>query len=124
VRQLGQLEAAVMERLWSWEGAATVREVLEDLQNDRRIAYTTVMTVMDNLYGKGILTRELDGRAYRYRPAQSREEFTAAMMEQVLSSSLDPGAALLHFVQQIPAEDLAQLRTALDALDRERKRRR
>ncbi|MGH3813431.1 MAG: BlaI/MecI/CopY family transcriptional regulator [Pseudonocardiaceae bacterium] len=116
MRQLGQLEAAVMERLWSWDRAATVREVLEDLQRDRRIAYTTVMTVMDNLHGKGIATRELDGRAYRYRPAQSREEHTAAIMEQVLSSSSNPRAALLHFVQQIPPEDLAQLRTMLDAL--------
>lgn len=112
-----------MERLWSWDRAATVREVLEDLQRDRRIAYTTVMTVLDNLHGKGILTRELDGRAYRYRPAQSREEHTAAIMEQVLSSSANPRAALLHFVQQIPPEELAQLRTVLDALDQYLERR-
>lgn len=106
-----------MDRLWSWDRAVTVREVLEDLQRDRDIAYTTVMTVMDNLHGKAVLTRERDGRAYRYRPARSREEHTAAVMEQVLSASTNPRAALLHFVQQIPPEDLAQLRTVLEDLD-------
>lgn len=116
MRQLGQLEAAVMDRLWSWDHAVTVREVLEDLQRDRSIAYTTVMTVMDNLHGKGLLSRELDGRAYRYRPVRSREEHTAAIMEQVLSASTNPRAALLHFVQQIPPAELAELRTALDEL--------
>lgn len=117
MRQLGQLEAAVMDRLWSSDRAVTVREVLEDLQRDRSIAYTTVMTVMDNLHGKGLLSRELDGRAYRYRPVRSREEHTAAIMEQVLSASTNPRAALLHFVQQIPPAELAELRTALDELD-------
>jgi predicted transcriptional regulator len=93
VRKLGHLEAEVMERLWSRESPATVREVLEDLQRDRRLAYTTVMTVMDKLHAKGVLARELDGRAYRYRPVQSREQHTAALIEQVLSASTDREAA-------------------------------
>jgi len=114
VRQLGQLEAAVMDRLWAWDRPALVREVLEDMQRDREIAYTTVMTVMENLHRKGILARERDGRAYRYAPEQTREEHTAAMLEEVLASSADRSATLMHFVQHIDDSDLAALGALLD----------
>ena len=77
-----------MERLWRWDRPAPVREVLEDMQQDRQIAYTTVMTVLDNLHRKGMVMREKNGRAYVYRPTRSRESHTAELMEQV-SSGLD-----------------------------------
>lgn len=116
MRQLGNLEALVMERLWEWDRPAAVREVLEDLQKDRMIAYTTVMTVMDNLFQKGVLTRKLDGRAYQYLPVRTREEHTAELMEQVLASGGDAGATLLHFVERMPREDVGQLRKVLDQI--------
>ncbi|WP_026821244.1 BlaI/MecI/CopY family transcriptional regulator [Arthrobacter castelli] len=111
--QLGELEAVVMEHIWSLDRAVAVREVLEDLHEGRPLAYTTVMTVMDNLRRKGLLVREKDGRAYRYRAAQPRDQYTAAMMGQVLASSDDPSAALLHFLETIPSENVALLRQAL-----------
>lgn len=114
MRQFGQLEAVVMQRLWKWDRPVAVREVLEDLQKDRRIAYTTVMTVMDNLFQKGILERELHGRAYRYRPVRTREQHTAELMEHALSSGGDSSATLLHFVERMPSEEVAQLREVLD----------
>ena len=114
MRQLGQLEAAVMERLWSWGRPAAVREVLEDLQRDRDLAYTTVMSVMHNLHRKGFLTRDKDGRAHRYAPAVTREQHTAELMGQVLAGSSDRAATLLHFLEQMPAEEVARLREALD----------
>lgn len=113
VRQLGHLEATVMQRIWTWERPVLVREVLEELQRDREIAYTTVMTVMDNLHRKGFLVRERDGRAYRYTAAQSREQHTASVMEEVLASSTDRSATLMHFVQQIDDEELTALRSEL-----------
>lgn len=113
LRQLGQLETAVMSRVWSWDRPVLVRDVLEDLQRDREIAYTTVMTVMDNLYRKGLLRRERAGRAYSYTAAQSREAHTAALMEEVLTSSGDRSATLMHFVQQIDGEELQALREVL-----------
>ena len=61
-----------MDRVWAWDRPVLVREVLECLRRDRGIAYTTVMTVMEHLYRKGLLDRERDGRAYRYALAQSR----------------------------------------------------
>ena len=116
MRQFGNLEAVVMDRLWAWDRPAAVREVLEDLQKDRSIAYTTVMTVMDNLFQKGVLTRKLDGRAYRYLPVRTREQHTAELMEQVLASGGDAGATLLHFVERMPSKDVSQLREVLDQI--------
>lgn len=113
VRQLGELEKLVMDRVWAWEHPVAVREVLEDLQRDRTLAYTTVMTVMDNLHRKGLLTREKEGRAYLYRPAQTREQHTAAFMGEVLAGSTDRQVTLLHFLEQIPADEVARLREAL-----------
>jgi len=114
VRQLGQLETAIMERLWSWQRPVAVREVLEDLQRTRSIAYTTVMTVMDNLHRKGLLTREMDRRAYRYQPAQSREEHNAALMGQVLAGSANRAATLMHFLEQMPPDEVARVRKVLE----------
>src|SRR5206468_2997778 len=60
MRRFGELEAVIMDRLWERGRPALVREMVEDLREDRALAYTTVMTVMDNLYRKGWLRR---GRA-------------------------------------------------------------
>lgn len=117
MKTLGPLEAVVMERLWAQDRAMAVREVLEELERDRHVAYTTVMTVMDNLFRKGLLSRERVGRAYHYSPVQSRDEHTAALMGEVLATSGERGAALLHFVEQMPADEMARLREALDHRD-------
>lgn len=108
-----------MQRLWSWDRPVLVRDVVEDLQRDRQIAYTTVMTVLDNLYRKGYVTRHKEGRAYRYTATWSREQHTARLMEQALAESSDRSAALLHFVEQMPAAELARLRKALASFDSE-----
>ncbi len=114
VRQLGELEKAVMDRMWSWDHPVAVREVLEDLQRERTLAYTTVMTVMDNLHRKGILTRQKHGRAFVYRPAMTREQHTAAFMGEVLAGTPDRTVTLLHFLEHMPPEEVASLREALD----------
>lgn len=114
MRRLGQLEAVVMERVWAENRPVLVREVLEDLQQDRPLAYTTVMTVMDNLRKKGFLSRERQGRAYAYRATRSREEHTAEMMEEVLATAGDRAATLLHFVETISVDEMAELKAALD----------
>lgn len=103
-----------MQRLWEWERPVVVREVLEDLQQGREIAYTTVMTVLDNLHSKGMVRREKRGRAYVYAATVTREAHTAGLLDQVLSLSADPGATLLHFVGQMSKAELAALRSALD----------
>ena len=113
MRQFGELEAVIMERLWEWGRPALVREVVDDLARDRSIAYTTVMTVMENLHRKGWLRRERDGRAWRYEPTGSRSGYTAALMTDALATSADRRTALAHFVLQMSPHDAALLREAL-----------
>lgn len=69
---LGELEQLVMSVLWRARTPLLVRDVQEGLRAyERDLAYTTVMTVMDRLAKKGALDRELEGRAWRYRPLKT-----------------------------------------------------
>jgi predicted transcriptional regulator len=119
MRRFGELEAVIMERLWDRGRPALVREILDDLRGDRDLAYTTVMTVMDNLYRKGWLRRERDGRAWRYEPTGSRSGYTAALMNEALATSADRRLALAHFALQMSPHDASVLRDALDQALRE-----
>ena len=114
MRQFGELEAVIMERLWEWGRPALVREVVDDLARDRSIAYTTVMTVMENLHRKGWLRRQRDGRAWRYEPTGSRSGYTAALMSDARATSADRRTALAHFVLQMSPHDAELLQQALD----------
>jgi predicted transcriptional regulator len=114
MRQLGELEAVIMDRLWEWGRPALVREMVDDLHDDRPLAYTTVMTVMENLHRKGWLRRERDGRAWRYEPTGSRSGYTAALMNEALGTSTDRRTALTHFALQMSPHDAELLREALD----------
>ena len=114
MRRLGELEAVIMDRLWEWGRPALVRDVVAELGKARPLAYTTVMTVMENLYRKGGLRRERDGRAWRYEPTGSRSGYTAALMSDALATSTDRRTALAHFALQMSPHDAAVLREALD----------
>ena len=120
MREFGELEAVVMDRMWSAERPLTVRAVLEDLRPQRPLAYTTVMTVMDNLFRKGWLRRDRDGLAYRYEAVMSRDAYAADVMSRALSDSRDRSAALMQFVAQMSPEDAAGLRAALRSAGRGR----
>ncbi|HEY5833141.1 BlaI/MecI/CopY family transcriptional regulator [Streptomyces sp.] len=112
-RPLGDLEDAVMTRVWQWNRPVTVREVLEDLARERTIAYTTVMTVMDNLRQKGWLRRSAEGRAYRYEAVSTRAAYSAALMNEAWATSDNPAAALVHFFGMMSREQREALRDAL-----------
>src|ERR1700722_19236135 len=114
MRRVGDLEAVIMDRLWEWGRPALVREMVEDLRAERGLAYTTVMTVMENLHRKGWLRRERDGRAWLYEPTGSRSSYTAALMSDALATSADRRTALAHFALQMSPHDAALLREALD----------
>lgn len=102
-----------MTRVWQWNRPVTVREVLEDLQQERSIAYTTVMTVMDNLHQKGWVRREAEGRAYRYTAVSTRAAYSAALMNEAWSTSDNPAAALVAFFGMMSAEQREALRDAI-----------
>ena len=106
---LGDLERVVMTELWAADEALTVRQVHERIKSGQNLAYTTVMTVLDRLAKKGVVLQEKADRAYKYAPAQTREEMTASLMLDALSDAPDGvrDAALAHFVGRLSPQDLA-----------------
>jgi predicted transcriptional regulator len=110
--RLGELERAVMDVLWDRGTPLTVREVAEALQN-RELAYTTVMTVLDRLAGKEMVERERAGRAWSYRPAASREAYIAQLMLDALDLSSSRDAALVRFARSVSGTEAEVLRAAL-----------
>lgn len=110
---LGQLESVVMEVLWTADGDLPVRGVMDQLTG-RTLAYTTVMTVMDNLHRKGFLERNKQGRAFFYRPTLSRGQAWAVAMQDLLAEAGDSEAVLLHFASAVSEGESDVLRSALN----------
>lgn len=112
VTTLGELERAVMETLWSADRPVTARDV-QDALPGRDLATTTVLTVLGRLERKGLVSREREGRAHRYRSVASREDHVAELMRDALDAAPDRGAALARFLGSIPAAERATLRDLL-----------
>ncbi|NYH52276.1 MULTISPECIES: BlaI/MecI/CopY family transcriptional regulator [Nocardiopsis] len=112
MNRLGELERAVMDVLWARNEPMTVREVGKALA-ERDLAHTTVMTVLDRLAKKKVVTRAREGRAWRYRPAASREAYVSELMFDALGQTGDRDAALAAFVQSMDGEQAEALRRAL-----------
>jgi predicted transcriptional regulator len=117
---LGPLERAVMEQIWDQPGDEfSVRDILETA--GKRNAYTTVMTVLDRLWRKGLLTRRRLGRAYVYKARISREAHIEKLVAQVLARTTDRSSAILGFVRGVDEDDLPELRKAIRRVERERR---
>ncbi len=110
----GELEALVLDALWSADDWLMPGDVLEHLRPTHPLAYTSVMTVLVRLWNKGIVDRQPQGRGFAYRPVQSREELVADRMRQLLETSEDHGAALAHFLDGMGSGDRRRLRSLLD----------
>jgi predicted transcriptional regulator len=108
-QQLGPLEQRMLDGLWT-RGSATVRELIES--ECPELAYTTVMTTLDRLFKKSLLTRWEEGRAFRYAPRFSREELQREAAGHAFRQLLDasPASSLpLSFLVEILSERDAQL---------------
>ncbi|WP_280909261.1 BlaI/MecI/CopY family transcriptional regulator [Streptomyces sp. SAI-090] len=119
MRGLGELEAEIMSVMWRSAGPLAVRDLTEELNATRPLAYTTVMTVTERLRQKGWLDRGKQGRAYLYSAARSADDYTADLMGQALDASRDRGSALARFAGRLDAGDVATLREALERLPEE-----
>ena len=113
--RFGDLEAAIMEVVWTAGTPVRVREVSEQLNRDRSLAFNTVQTVMENLYRKGWLNRHKNGRAYWYESVRSRDDYVAQLVTEALSVAEDPAATLVRLVGSMEPGEIATLRAALDA---------
>lgn len=117
--RLGDLERAVMDHLWSTPEPQTVRQVHEALSTRRDLAYTTVMTVLQRLAKKNLVSQIRDDRAHRYAPVHGRDELVAGLMVDA-GASRDFGsrqAALVHFVERVNPDEADALRRALAELE-------
>jgi predicted transcriptional regulator len=116
VRGFGDLEAVIMDRVWEHAEPVTVRELHDELSAERVIAYTTVMSTMDNLHRKGWLNRVKEGKAYRYSASASRAEYSARLMREALADGGDTEMVLSHFLAQIDGDESEALRSVLSKL--------
>ena len=118
--QLHELESEVMEEIWA-RGESSVREVMDALnaRTSKPRAYTTYMTIMARLHGKGVLNRRREGKTDFYAPKLDREQFmasrAAAEVEGLVAQYGD--VALSHFARQVAQLDPAR-RRALQRLAR------
>ena len=113
LREFGDLEMAIMEVMWAGDGPHVVREVRERLRYGRPVAYTTVMTVLNILYRKGVLDRDKPGRAFRYWPVEAREDHDARLMAEVLRSGGDQDATIRRFLARVDDDEMLSLCSAL-----------
>ncbi len=106
-----------MKLVWEREQGVTVRDIYEALLERRKVAYTTVMTMMRILENKGFLKKSQDERAHVYRPAQPQGQVIGAMVREfvnrVFNGSAEP--LLVHLVEdhhltQKDLEEIAKLR--------------
>lgn len=121
---LGELEAEIMEFLWSGvETPLPARAVAEHVGERRGVKDITVVTVLNNLCKKGLLQRQKDGRAYQYQPTCAREEFLERVSREVLSGMfrLGPEVAVNSFVEVLAECDPDQLERLRKKLARRKK---
>src|SRR5688572_8718824 len=93
-------ELAIMKIVWR-KDEATVRDVYAALNESRAIAYTTVMTLMRILEGKGYLTKATNEKAHVYRPAKPRQQVIGGMVRDFLDRVFDGAsdALLVHLAR-------------------------
>lgn len=107
---LGELEAEIMKVIWACN-CCCVREVLKKINKRKKLAYTTVMTVMGRLYEKRLLKRHLnDSGAYVYEPVQDKENFLAKSSKKAINSLLAEygDVAVAQFLDILEAKDFKE----------------
>ena len=121
--ELGDAELEVLKALWD-AGPGTVRKVLQHLHGrGRRVAYTTVLTMLTRLEQKGYVASDKSGLAYIYKARISRQKVVGSRLKAVVEQLYDGAAAplVLHLMesQRFTAEEIDQLQKLIDRLDRD-----
>lgn len=120
---LGDLETDIMDIVWV-KGEITVRQVYEQLKDQRNIAYTTVMTVMSRLADKGLLEKIKEGAAFVYRATSSKEEFTKSTVKKVIGELLEDFTApvINQFVEFLGDEQPETMEELARLIEEKRKK--
>jgi BlaI family penicillinase repressor len=117
---LGDLQHAIMKVLWS-SGEATTAEVHDALYAERRLAPTTIATMLRKMEDKGVVAHRVDGRHFVYRATVSEDEVRSSMVGELLDRLFagDPAALVSHLVTDrgMDEGELEGLRALLDAAE-------
>ena len=121
-QMLGELEKEIMEVMWANKQPLTVRIVYESISGRRKIAYTTVMTIMGRLTKKGFLKTKASGKAYIYQTSLSKDKFLTKVSRQIIKNLMSNfgDVAIAHFAQEldkIPADKKKRLLKLLKEKD-------
>lgn len=115
--QPSNLELQVLSVLWE-NGASTVRDVLAALPDGKTRAYTTVLTVMQNMEKKGLLTRSKEGSAHVYAPAESQRQTLKPMMQNLLRNVFGGrvSTVMQHFLEEteVSEDEITEIRRLID----------
>jgi predicted transcriptional regulator len=118
VSELGAVQAEIMQTIWR-RGSATVPEIHAAINEQRTsdAAYTTVLTFVQRLHARELLSREPEGRTFRYTATQSRDELLATWSDEMIDRLIDDYGAIAiarldDRLQSLDPERLAKLRAA------------
>ena len=121
---LGELQRKVLEVVWE-RGEASVHDVRNRLGRRKKLAYTTVLTVMQNLEKAGWLAHRNEGKSYIYRPAVSREQAGAGSVRRFLTHVFEGDAVAMfqHLIREsdLSDKDLGELRRMIEEKRKEKK---
>ncbi|WP_010586044.1 BlaI/MecI/CopY family transcriptional regulator [Schlesneria paludicola] len=122
-----ELELEILKVLWRI-GPATVRQVRDELATIRDLAYTTVMTMMSIMFGKGYLARTKDGRTYVYRSIYREEKASGSLLRDIVDRVFGGSttAVMQHLIETSDLDDneLKQIRLLINRKARENTERR
>jgi len=117
---LAPVELMLMKAVWRL-GKATVQEVRDAVAEERKLAYTTVLTMLRTLEEKGFLSHEEESRRYIYQPIISEEKVTGTMLKDLLDRVFDGSRELLltrlFELGQVDEDELKLLRQKLSQLE-------
>ena len=123
---LGDLQLAIMRVLWA-RGEATVADVHEALEPERRLALTTIATMLAKMEKKGVVDHRADGRKFIYRPLVSEDQVTRSMVADLTSQLFrgDVMALVNHLLSEhdIDRRELNQLRELISAHEAQKEER-
>ena len=124
IDQLGELQREVLEAVWDLDGG-TVQDVIKHLHPERKPAYTTVLTTLQNLTKAGWIQPEKSGRAYIYHATRSRQQAGAKSIAAFVRRAFDGNTramfqSLLEH-EELSPDELDELRKLIDAKRREKK---
>lgn len=106
----GELEKEIMEVVWRLD-SVSVRDVLSELKKKKKLAYTTIMTVMSRLHDKKILKREIKGDTYIYAPVQDKKSFFSSVSKKIIAELINEfgkDLAIAQFINVLEGRDLEE----------------